>query len=325
MKTTQHAPACREELKVVTIPEIEAAERALLHGCDGFLRCHHPYGAIKVLASDISSFLIMNSEPTQEFCVEGEESIISGSPKSVMYGQHELENRNCRNLGTLCERALSVAQWALVYSDVHFLFPPGQIAFAAVAVALDGHGVGNGMRDYLEMRFRSKTPQELSEFEGQVGTIISLLEQCSSIDLSQFSPNWQHCRSGAVDGHQAAELHRVFYRASNLRAKTGANAARRSPSPPPQSSFSPVQPMGYYHPHHQYGYHHHHQQQYYHPYQQHEQHCPPHPQHFLPIIESVSRKRVREEDLQHAPAAGRAGAHYNHHKVARVTPVMMDH
>ena len=305
---------------------MEAAERALLQGCDGFLRCHHPYGACKVLASDVSNYLM--SEPTQEFPLEVEGGI-QASPKSVVYDYPAAVSPSPQafdhNLSTLSERALSLAQWALVYSDVNFLFPPGQIAFAAVAVALDGQGygtrLGEGMRQYLEMRFRNKTLEELDEFEGQVGKIISLLEDCSSIDLAKFSPNWQYCLDGAVDEHQAAELHRVFYKASHLRSE---NVDTTRPATPPQTSFAPAHAVGYYHPHHGYGgYYHYHPQPHYHHhhYQQHHNYYPPQPQHFLPITEG-SRKRGRgEEDHYQQHAA----AEPPHAKVARVTPVMMDH
>ena len=321
-------PVLREELKLVSIPEMEAAERALLQGCDGFLRCHHPYGACKMLASDVSNYLM--SEPTQEFVLEGEGGIES-SPKSVVYDYPAAVSPTHRehdaNLSTLAERSLSLAQWALVYSDVNFLFPPGQIAFAAVAVALDGQGhgtrLGEGMRQYLEMRFRNKTLEELDEFEGQVGKIISLLEDCSAIDLGKFSPNWQYYLDGAaVDEHQAAELHRVFYKASQLRSKKGDNTAR--PSTPPQTSFSPAH---YYHPHGYGGYHHYHEyhpryHHYHHQQPHHHHYYPPQPQHFLPIITEGSRKRGREED-RHQPHAAAEPLHA--HKVARVTPVMMDY
>ncbi|KAL3907345.1 MAG: hypothetical protein SGILL_008916, partial [Bacillariaceae sp.] len=319
----------QEELKPVSIPEIEAAERALLQGCDGFFRCHHPYGACKALASEIANYVM--SEPTQEFYLEGGDCRIQASPKSVMHDYavavsprhqevHDL------NLSTLSERALSLAQWALVYSDVNFLFAPGKIAFAAVAVALDGAGhgtrLGEGMRQYLEMRFRNKTLEELDEFEGQIGKIISLLEDCSSIDLAKFSPNWQYCQDGAVHEHEAAELHQIFYKVSHLRSDNGKSARSTTP---PQTSLSPVQPMGYYDPHGYGGYnyhdYHHHHPHYNHYHQQLQQHhtynYPPQPQHFLPITEG-SRKRGREEDHYQQHAAELSHAHFS--KVARVTP-----
>jgi hypothetical protein len=301
--------ALQKELKAVSIPEIEVAERALLQGCDGYLRCHHPFGAVKVLASDISNFLI--SEPTQEFCL-GEGSI-QGSPKIVICDHSAAISHH-----DLCERALSLAQWALVYSDVNFFFPPGQVAFAAVAVALDGHEhgdkLGGNMREYLEMRFRNKTLDELDEFESQVGRIIILLEKCSSIDLTKFSPNWQYCHDGSADEHQAAELHRVFCKVSHLRSTKDNNSY---PASPPQTCFSPVQPMEYYLPHH-FGYHYHDYHHYHH--YHHRTYYPPQPQQFLPINEG-SRKRGREED-QYQKYAQPSHAHYN--KVARVTPVTMD-
>eukprot|EP00539_Tryblionella_compressa_P002360 CAMPEP_0178734904 /NCGR_PEP_ID=MMETSP0744-20121128/1599_1 /TAXON_ID=913974 /ORGANISM="Nitzschia punctata, Strain CCMP561" /LENGTH=476 /DNA_ID=CAMNT_0020387229 /DNA_START=865 /DNA_END=2295 /DNA_ORIENTATION=- len=299
----QNAPLCRDELRAVTVKEIEEAERALLQGCDYHLRCHHPYGAIKVLASEVTCYLRSSQEHADEAC--------NGSPRSVVYG-YQQEPYHCQyqdddSLSNICERALSIAQSALVYSDANFLFPPGQIAFAAVALALDGQGsgrkLGTGMKDYLCMRFRNKTSEELSEFEAQIGKIISHLENCPSIDLKKFSPNyWQRRRDGRVAHRQAAEIRRVFCVASRLRIMAGATFQVASPLPPPPPPVSPPHSMGYYHQQH----HHHH--------------------------ESGGRKRMREEEDQWTPQYHHHTHHFHPHpahhphyyKIARVTPIMMD-
>jgi hypothetical protein len=333
LKAAHHDPQlqllCKEELRAVTIPEIEEAERALLQGCDYRLRCHHPYGAIKVLASDISNYLM-------DSAFEQEGRFLDGAS----------ENHLFPGLSTLCERALSVAQSALVYSDVNFLFPPGQIAFAALAVALDGYGygdkLGGGMRDYLAMRFRNKSVQERSEFESQVGKIVSLWEDCSGIDLNKFAPSWYFGRVENEAENQASELRRVFHVASRIRTYKMMPATNASMMGYvlPLPTVSPMQQMGYYHsypyPHHPPYYLQYHLHQ--HPEQS------QHSTYFVPIHENGGNscnersKRKREDDEScfchyhqqqqyHQYATSSQYTQYNHssNKVARVTPIMMDY
>ena len=155
----QKAALCREELREVSIEEIETAERHLLEGLDYRLRSHHPYGAIKVLAADIVSYL-RSSEQFLRKCYG------YGSPRTVFGGFPSEEG-----LDSLGERALAVAQSALVYSDANFLFQPGKIAFAAVAIALEGRSydnrLGSSMRHYLRMRFPQKSAEEMFQFESE--------------------------------------------------------------------------------------------------------------------------------------------------------------
>jgi hypothetical protein len=301
---TQNAPLCRDELRAVTVQEIEDAERALLQGCDYRLRCHHPYGAIKVLASDVTCYLKSSPEFDDGANIPG---TCNASPRSVVHGFHV--ERHGDRFVTLCERALSIAQSALVYSDVNFLYPPGQIAFAAVALALDGHGfgtkMGKCMREYLCMKFRNKTPKELLGFEKQLGKIITHLENCSSIDLNKFSPNWHYLRDGGeVAERNASEIQRVFHTVSRLRVM--ARSTFQIVTPLPQ--MSPMQPMGYHHPHH---FHHHHNYRSHHNHFHHYQH-------------EGGRKRMREEEDMWTPLHHPHHPHPHSYKVARVTPVMME-
>jgi hypothetical protein len=342
MKAAYHASPlqllCQEELRAVTIPEIEAAERALLEGCDYRLRCHHPYGAIKILASDISNYLMNSTLEHQSGLLVGKDIVNDSSRAAVSFKSHPYGD-----LSTLCERALSVAQSALVYSDVNFLFPPGQIAFAALAIALDGFGygtkLGGGIRDYLVMRFRNKSVAELSEFESQLGKIVSIWEDCPGIDLNKFAPNW-HFGGGELEAeNHASELGRVFHVASRLRTYKMMMPVINT------QTTGHVLPLAHaLQNHNQYPYTHHPPY-----YQQCHRHLHQHPermQHstsFVPIHEnggnncSGSSKR-RREDVdsrcrhylpqqyhQYAPSP-----HYTHfnqssNKVARVTPVMMDY
>jgi hypothetical protein len=324
----QNDPLCGDELRAVTIEEIEAAERALLEGCDYRLRSHQPYGAIKVLVSDVASFIMESREnnttiTTDYFLDTGGKSCDDGhttSPRSVVYEQQQHDDHDDHHLDTLCERALSVAQTALVYSDINFLFPPGQIAFAAVALALDGHTassssykkgsttttsntcnnrLGEKMREYLCARFSQKSSKELSEYEKQVSKIITNLENCPPIDLEMFSPLWQYHqrRYARTAERQAIKIRRAIFTASRLRFMTGVAAGAfqfqaATSHAPAFVPTSPQQPPPF-------SYHHYNHPHYYHQNNRYEG--------------EIRRKRVREEDENTWTRP--------HHKIARVTPI----
>eukprot|EP00934_Nitzschia_sp_Nitz4_P009046 Nitzschia sp. Nitz4//scaffold156_size52432//23037//24550//NITZ4_006826-RA/size52432-snap-gene-0.11-mRNA-1//1//CDS//3329537412//9036//frame0 len=200
------AALCRDELKAVCVEEIEEAERNLLGGLDFRLRCHHPYGAIQVLSGEVIA------------SVEDLATYGTGNYHSLQDFHHE--NYSRQHLATLCERALAVAQSALVYSDVNFLFPPGKIAFASVAIALEGQvwgkQLGTMMRRYLRARFPQKAEEELLAFEQDVLDIVYELECCPEIDLRKFSSAVPQRHSGSAQV-QAAEVRRVFAVANHLR------------------------------------------------------------------------------------------------------------
>lgn len=344
----QNDPLCGDELRAVTIEEIEAAERALLEGCDYRLRSHQPYGAIKVLVSDVASF-IMESRENNTTTITSDYSLDTGSskscddgrttsPRSVVYEQQQHDDHDDHHLDTLCERALSVAQTALVYSDINFLFPPGQIAFAAVALALDGHTsssssssyknestttttttcnnrLGENMREYLCARFSQKSSKELSEYEKQVSKIITNLENCPAIDLELFSPLWQYHqrRYARTAERQAIKIRRAIFTASRLRFMTGAAANafqfQTTTTTSHTPAFVPTSPQqrqpppsfAYHHQQHQHNHNHHHHynhSRYYHQANHYEG--------------EIRRKRVREDENTWTRP---------HHKIARVTPI----
>lgn len=193
---------CREELRYVTVEEIEEAERNLLDGLDFRLRCHHPYGAIRVLAGEIASCTTEHATKAAFFYDQHFES-----PRGIndIYSDERLDS--------LGDRALAVAQAALVYSDVNFLYPPGKIAFAAVAIALEGKAragcLGPRMRNYLRTRFPQKNVEELFAFERDVVDIMYEIEACPEIDLMKFSSP-SHRRFSCRAKHQASEIRRVF-------------------------------------------------------------------------------------------------------------------
>mmetsp|Transcript_27679 Transcript_27679/g.60953 ORF Transcript_27679/g.60953 Transcript_27679/m.60953 type:complete len:511 (+) Transcript_27679:96-1628(+) len=333
----QNDPLSMDELRGVTIQEIEAAERVLLEGCDYRLRSHHPYGAIKVLASDVFSHFMHSREQNDAISdyvtcslddTGGSENVYA-SPRSAVCEHQSYRNfYNDDHLGldTLRERALSIAQSALVYSDINFLFQPGQIAFAAVALALDSHAynydddcptcnrLGTKMREYMCVRFSQKSEEEISEYEKEVSKIISTLEHCSAIDLEMFSPFWQfhQRRYEKTAEREAIKIRKAIFTASRLRVvsrstfQVATSLKARSPSPPP---------FGYHHHRHEHypstsGHAHHYQhrhfnQQYY-------------------DCDEGQRKRGRDEEDAWTPEHHHnsySSYQHNHNKIARVTPV----
>jgi len=203
----QKAPLCRDELKSVTIEAIEQAERALLAGVDYRLRCHLPYGAIGVITSEVTSCFMGDMTETVK-----DPSYGYNSPRGVSL-------HTADRFTTLHERSIAVAQSALVYSDVNFMFPPGKIAFAAVAIALEGKGfdgsLGHRMQKYLRFRFPQKSMKELCDFASEISRIIDKIGESPSVDLNKFTYSKKRSRLAAQS--QAAEVRRVFALAAQFR------------------------------------------------------------------------------------------------------------
>mmetsp|Transcript_27030 Transcript_27030/g.64573 ORF Transcript_27030/g.64573 Transcript_27030/m.64573 type:complete len:704 (-) Transcript_27030:245-2356(-) len=218
----QHNPLCRHELCPVSVDEIEEAERALLEGCDFRLRCHHPYKAIQMLSSDIIQHMMIMSGKDHNMNHNNSISSMSdfggdftpSSPSSPSSRPHPIspcasprsdftEESSAfsspllqypRSWDTLCERALSIAQAALVYSDAPFLSTPNHMAVAAVSLALDGSDentkLGKQMESYLDAKFQDRVSSprsELEEFKAAVNKILTHLESCPSLDLIKYS------------------------------------------------------------------------------------------------------------------------------------------
>ena len=217
----QHNPLCRHELCPVSVDEIEEAERALLEGCDFRLRCHHPYKAIQMLSSDIIHYMTMMAGKDHNMNHKNNNASISSmrdfgsftpsSPSSTSSRPHPIspcaspraEERSAfsspaiqypRSWDTLCERALSIAQAALVYSDAPFLSTPNHMAVAAVSLALDGGDkntkLGKHVESYLDTKFQdqvSSPSSELEEFKAAVNKTLAHLESCPSLDLTKYS------------------------------------------------------------------------------------------------------------------------------------------
>lgn len=245
----QGVPLCREELTYVTVEAIEAAERDLMDGINYEMRCHHPFNAIRVLAAEVEKFLIRDEDP-RYFTFENvfERRQMNGglmSPRDV-FGVCDEEFDD-----GIEERALLVAQNAMLFSDVLFLFPPGQIAFAAVAMSIhDGHssvGLPLILRTYLRDRFISKSEDDLLAFEDQVVAIVDMLRESPVMDMQMIALSKNSVACDRVVVEQADELCRVFRKVSKmLSSPKSAEPARRMFSQKRKFSEStPLSPNAY--------------------------------------------------------------------------------
>jgi hypothetical protein len=212
------APLCRQELSYVTVEEIEVAERDLMDGLNYEMRCHHPYNAVRVLATEVEKFLSRNTD-TRVFTFEssfcGRQPLgDSSSPRDVV----DIRSEDCKE--GILESSIRVAQNAMLFSDVAFLYPPGQIAFAAVAMnirdAHDSRGLPLIIRTYLRDRFTSKTEGELLAFEEQVSAIVDKLHDSPVMDVKMIAMSRNSMVSDRVVAKQADELRRVFLKVSSM-------------------------------------------------------------------------------------------------------------
>jgi hypothetical protein len=220
-QTMKGAPLCREELTFVTVEEIEVAERDLMDGINYEMRCHHPFNAIRILAGEVEKFLVRDEDPrcfTFESVFERRQPVSDAtSPRDVFNLCDEDVHEGIE------ERAMMVAQNAMLFSDVIFLYPPGQIAFAAVAMSIhDGHnsmGLPLILRTYLRDRFVSKTEDELLAFEDQVSAIADKLRTSPAMDMTMIAMSSNGLVYDRVVTEQADELRRVFLKVTNITSR----------------------------------------------------------------------------------------------------------
>lgn len=208
----QSAPLCRSELCAISVAEIEEGERFLMEGVNYELRCHHPENAIRVLATDLSSFLSQSMDsffgldvrdPLESYNQQGH-----CSPTSTF----DCEEKSDEYL----EVAFDIWQRAIVFSDVPFMFAPGQIGFAVVTIAaglVDRDGcMSDAMQEYLITRLPLKTEEEILHFSRQVNQIIQTLEDSPLMDLRKSG-----IQSMDVVSQRAETLRAVFSAAANMR------------------------------------------------------------------------------------------------------------
>jgi hypothetical protein len=207
----QSAPLCRSELCAISVAEIEEGERFLMEGVNYEFLCHHPENAIRVLATDLSSFLSQSKDSFFGLDVrDPSESHNQGhcSPTSTFDCEEQADE--------YLEVAFDIWQRAIVFSDIPFMFAPGQIGFAVVTIAAglvdsDG-GMSDAMQDYLVTRLPLKTVDEILHFSRQVNQIIQILEGSPLMDLRE-----SRIQSRDVVSQRAETLRAVFSTAANMR------------------------------------------------------------------------------------------------------------
>lgn len=154
----------------------------------------------------------------------------SSSSRISMNSQMMLIRQHPKSWDTLCERALSIAQAALVYSDAPFLSTPNHLAVAAVSLALDGSTdrangnlLGKRMESYLNMRFEteaSSSGSELVDLKAAVNKILVHLDACPSLDLTKYTGGKSdRRRDHNHEQDQAAKVRQSFAAVARLRTK----------------------------------------------------------------------------------------------------------
>lgn len=240
----------KRESYCVSARDIELGERELMEGLNYQMRCHHPHAAIRVLAKEMSRFLSGYSsdseeresrDPCEDAIVESE---TDASPRQVSHFVSE-ETRERR----LYEKSIQVAENALLCSDVSFLFSPGPIAFAAVAVAArngrkpernskGGVSLEPEMKEFLRVRFPVEEDYDLSGFESQVLMVVERIDKSPTNDSNLiFSCQTNEPHDGSIETlSHIREIQRVSSKVASLRAaredeRHGSSRGERYQSP----------------------------------------------------------------------------------------------
>jgi hypothetical protein len=186
-----------------------------MEGINYQFRVHHPDTAIRVLATDLSTFLAVEGKgalmldlddgrnPSESYSRDG-----YASPRGTFDAEEQADE--------YLDIAFDIWQRAIVFSDVPFMFAPGQIGFGIVAIAaglVDSNGcMGDAMQEYLIARMPLKTEDEILLFSRQVNRIIQTLQSSPLMDLQHNGQQVKH-----VVAQRAEELRTVFSKASSLR------------------------------------------------------------------------------------------------------------
>jgi hypothetical protein len=262
-------------LHSVSITDIETAERDLMEALNYEFRCHHPDPSIRFLTMDIAHFLSEKKHPALQVhlrdprdCYHSGCSERFGSMRrsSASGGQQEGGCGYVDYAVELAETAAEVAQRALIFSDIPFLYAPGHIAFAIVSIAMEsvemsGH-MGDDMQDYLVSRHGiMNSEEEILAFSREVSKIIAALIKCPHMDLLPTAG-----QGPRIVEQRAEELRRVLFAVSDLRmlrqmqaAAAAAAAAQTKWTPPRMLSPEPQHPHCIHRPHPHYHYHYHQQ------------------------------------------------------------------
>jgi hypothetical protein len=209
---------CRREVCFASVAEIQAAERDLMEGLNYEMRFHHPHSTISVLCSNASAF-IDDQAREDEIKWSGKAFYHARSPRGT------LKNQRHKKAADLLANAMLIASNALIFSDVPFLFPPGQIAFAAVAMAMrvsDPFATFEGfihpiLRAFLRNRFETKEAEDIRDFEDKVSRIIQTLMDSPVMDLKLLALSRPFAERDGVVAEQAERLRQVFRKVNCIR------------------------------------------------------------------------------------------------------------
>ena len=189
-----------------------------MEGLNYEMRFHHPFSAIEMLCTRIYNFMTgLASDEEAELC-----------GTSFYYPKRFLtrcETFRKAQAVDLIENAMLIATNALIFSDAPFLFPPGQIAFAAVAMAMRVNDAYSTPRElihptlcaFLRNRFSSKNEHDLNDFEHKVSRIIHHLMASPVMDLKLLSLSRPSEEGDAIITEQAERLRQVFHKVSIIR------------------------------------------------------------------------------------------------------------
>ena len=242
---------CRRELSAVSISDIEDYETILMEGLNYQFICHHAHASLGFLVRDVVNFVREEKHPSLdvEICSRN-----NRKSRGVWRYDCWLEE----HVDELLQRTLRIVQRANVFSDVPFLFSPGQIAFAAVAIVFesvyeDGY-LGDTMQDFLVTRHPMLSEDELLSYSRNVSRIISILLNSDLMDLRPIT----NARKMASE----REVHRVLCMVDGVRSRKHAEESivqtgkrKRRPmsmvfTPPrgvPYHKMAKVTPTGGYH------------------------------------------------------------------------------
>jgi hypothetical protein len=194
----QNAPLCCKELRAVPVPEIEFAERLLMEGLNYEFRCYHASSTIETIFADCAAF----------------------RSSGESYGRGDLSPRttfDCYDENIyLQQKALEVAQRALIFSDAPFLFNPCHTAFAVTAIVTgsvtEEGNMGDKLQKYLEQSRPTTTMAELDAFTQSVRDTIHMLVNCPFMDLRPTGG-----RATEIVAGRAEELRRVLGEVATIR------------------------------------------------------------------------------------------------------------
>uniref|UniRef100_A0A7S2Y8K3 Uncharacterized protein n=2 Tax=Entomoneis paludosa TaxID=265537 RepID=A0A7S2Y8K3_9STRA len=197
----------------------------MMEGVNYQFMCHHPHASIGFLVKDVASFLFEQKHPALDVDVASSsssstnDSTATTQTRPSSWDEFEVEE----HANELLHRAMQVLHRANVFSDAPFLFAPGHIAFAIVAIVVEstneGGFLGDIMQDYLVTRYPMQSEEEILEYTRNVSRVISLLLSNHNMDLRPR----QNVSVSEIVAQRAAQLHRVLCRVRKMARQTAAS------------------------------------------------------------------------------------------------------